>query len=283
MQVASLTNAGVALSDDVNTGEISRDGSAVLFSTDQGDVDPSVSAPNGGAYRRSLSASGTTLVSRADGAAGTPADVRTFDVSISGDGRCAVFESIARNLGVGLEPGNSRVWMRAAAGACPTPAPPRQLRRTAGPTPAGPTGGGTPPPLATPGGSTVAALGRPVVTGFKATPATFSTKGKKRGTRFSFRVDQAAKARIAIRRSTKGYRVGKSCRAGKAKRGQKSCTRTVTLTTLKANAKANTTTTIRFTGTVKRKRLKRGAYTASLTAVGAGGTSKTNRIRIRAR
>ena len=95
------------------------------------------------------------------------------------------------------------------------------------------------------------------MTKFTAKPKRFRIRGKKRGTRFSFRLDQPAKVKIVVARLVK-------------KKARK-------VATLRLTGKRGKNA-IRF----RPKHLKRGRYRATLTATSAGGTSKAVSVTLRA-
>jgi hypothetical protein len=106
-------------------------------------------------------------------------------------------------------------------------------------------------------------------------------KSIPRGTTFKFRISEAASVRIAVTEKVKGHRARKHAPCRAARRGQKrNCTRSVTLVTLvraQVTAGANS---VAFTGRFGSKRLRPGAYTATITATDpAGNRSKSHSLR----
>jgi uncharacterized delta-60 repeat protein len=100
-----------------------------------------------------------------------------------------------------------------------------------------------------------------------------SAKRHKRGTVFSFRLDQAATVSIAIRRSLPGRRVGRRCRAaGHHLRHKPRCTRTVTVKTLIRSSHAGRNQ-LAFSGRFNGKALPPGRYQAVFTARDGAGAS----------
>jgi Tol biopolymer transport system component len=79
---------------------ISADGTRVAFLS-YAQLDPAHPASTGEAYVRDLAAGTTTLVSRADGAGGSPAAADVSDPRISADGQHVAFVSRAANLEAG--------------------------------------------------------------------------------------------------------------------------------------------------------------------------------------
>lgn len=89
--------AGVASPESVFDASVSGDGARVVF-----DGPSTLAVPAAPASRqllvRELPSGQTTLVSRADGALGAPADATPFQPALSADGRVVVFQSDATNL-----------------------------------------------------------------------------------------------------------------------------------------------------------------------------------------
>lgn len=103
-------------------------------------------------------------------------------------------------------------------------------------------------------------------------PPRFRVKGKKPGTTFSFKLDQAAKVRLRITRTVRGHRSGRRCLPG-IKRKAKACRAVRTITTLSRTVRPGTTT-IAFRGKVKGRRLAKGRYTVTATATSGRLTSR---------
>jgi hypothetical protein len=94
-----------------------------------------------------------------------------------------------------------------------------------------------------------------------------------RGTVFSFKLDQAATVTIAIRASGPGRRSGKRCLAPSRRlRNKPRCTRTVTVATLTRTAHAGVNK-VAFSGRLRGKALKPGAYVAVFTPSNTTGAS----------
>lgn len=111
--------------------------------------------------------------------------------------------------------------------------------------------------------------------GPSSTPLTGATAAKrhKRGTVFSFQLDQAATVKIAIRTKARGRRVGRSCRAESQKlRHKPRCTRTITIATLTRSAHAGLNK-VAFSGRVRGRALAPGRYEVTFTAVDSAGAS----------
>lgn len=77
---------------------ISADGRYIAFASRAGNLVPGSKGGRLEIYVRDLLAKKTILVSRADGAGGSPADGHSAEPSISGDGRYVAFRSSATNL-----------------------------------------------------------------------------------------------------------------------------------------------------------------------------------------
>jgi DNA-binding beta-propeller fold protein YncE len=101
-----------------------------------------------------------------------------------------------------------------------------------------------------------------------------TSRRHRRGTIFSFRLDQPAAVTVAIRRKTAGRRVGRNCRPDSRKLHRKHrCTRYVTTATLHRNAHPGANQ-IKFSGRIGTRVLKPGRYLAIFTATDAAGASK---------
>jgi hypothetical protein len=100
-----------------------------------------------------------------------------------------------------------------------------------------------------------------------------AAKRHKRGTVFSFQLDQAATVTIAIQMKARGRRVGRSCRAESQKLRQKPrCRRTITVATLMRSAHAGLNK-VAFSGRVRGKALAPSRYEIAFTAVDSAGAS----------
>jgi uncharacterized delta-60 repeat protein len=100
-----------------------------------------------------------------------------------------------------------------------------------------------------------------------------AAKRHKRGTVFSFQLDQAATVQIAIQKKVRGRRVARSCRAeSRQLRHKPQCTRTVTIAKLTRSAHAGLNK-VAFSGRIRGKALTPGRYQASFIAVDSAGAS----------
>ncbi len=242
LTLATVTGQGTVADGFPFGPQISGDGTHVSFISSATNiagrgarvVDPGVPK----AYVRDLSAGTTRLASV--GVASQPVDA----VAIDRTGGCAVYQTADTALAPGLPTGVQRVWLHALAGTCPVIPP----KVTATPSPTA-----SPVPTVVPVRRT-----KPKVTRFTAKPKRFKTRGKKRGTRFTFTLDQPATVKIVVARLVKKKAKKVATLRLKGKRGKN---------------------TIRF----RKKHLRRGRYRATLTATSAGGTSKAKTLRLRAR
>ena len=112
-----------------------------------------------------------------------------------------------------------------------------------------------------------------------STPLTGSTARRhKRGTVFSFLLDQPATVKIAIQTNARGRRVGRRCRPDTRRlRAKPRCTRTITLATLTRTAHARLNK-VAFSGRIRRKALKPSRYHARFTAIDRAGASKAKTL-----
>ncbi len=135
-----------------------------------------------------------------------------------------------------------------------------------------------PPPPVAATKATISALGESnssFTVGSSSTPLTgqAATRRHKRGTVFSFRLDQAATVRIAIQTKTPGRRVGRSCRAeARRLRHKPRCTRTITIATLTRLGHPGLNK-VPFSGRIRATALPPGLYQVSFTAVDGAGAS----------
>ena len=97
--VTRETGAAGAGADGSSGGPgLSADGRLVVFTSDADNLSAEDNNADDNVFVRDLVASTTTLVSRATGAGGAPADARAHDADISADGRYVAFRSGADNL-----------------------------------------------------------------------------------------------------------------------------------------------------------------------------------------
>jgi len=120
----------------------------------------------------------------------------------------------------------------------------------------------------------------PVFTpGASSTPVRGRTAAKrKRGTVFSFTLENAGTMRIQIQRATPGRRSGGRCRKPTRRlRKKRACTRWVTQHTLTREARAGLNR-VAYTGRVRRKALKPGRHRAVFTASAEGYSPSAPKI-----
>ncbi len=147
-------------------------------------------------------------------------------------------------------------------------------------------------PRALPGGTGGAAAdARPAsINGFRAVPKRFAVVPRKsrssalqRGTKFRWRLGEAASVTIAIARALPGRRVGGTCRRPRrSNEGKQRCTRYRAVGTLKAKGAAGAGFRA-FTGRFGRRALSPGRYHATIGAVDRAGNismPRTTRLAI---
>jgi uncharacterized delta-60 repeat protein len=111
--------------------------------------------------------------------------------------------------------------------------------------------------------------------GPSSTPLTGHTSARhhRRGTVFSFQLDQAATVVMAVQKKARGRRLGRSCRADSRRlRHKPRCTRTITVATLIRSAHAGLNK-VAFSGRIRGKALSPGRYQVSFTAANSAGAS----------
>ena len=105
-----------------------------------------------------------------------------------------------------------------------------------------------------------------------------SSPHHKRGTVFSFRLDQPAKVTITIQRHAPGRRVGQSCRYPTPRlRHKPLCTRTIPIAALIKHGHTGLNE-IPFRGLVRGRALKPGRYLAMFVAIDRAGASTTQTL-----
>ena len=104
--------AGAGGNDDSVGASISGDGRVVAFISDADNLSPDDNDAVQNVFVRDLAAGTTTLVSRATGAGGAPADARAHDADISADGRYVAFRSGADNLSPDDDNGFDNIFVR---------------------------------------------------------------------------------------------------------------------------------------------------------------------------
>jgi hypothetical protein len=108
-----------------------------------------------------------------------------------------------------------------------------------------------------------------------STPLTGTTaKRHKRGTAFSFQLDQPAMVTVTIQRKLKGRRVGRACKPNSRRlRHKPKCTRLVTAATLARTGHAGLNR-ISFSGRVNGRALSPARYQAAFLTTDAAGASR---------
>jgi hypothetical protein len=133
--------------------------------------------------------------------------------------------------------------------------------------------GPCPPPG--PGGAgadrTAPVLDRFTLTNTIFRPAARAAARRPRGTRFRYRLSEAAVVRIAIERSAPGRRVGRRCRPPSRRlSGRRRCVRHVRVGVVRASGKAGVNR-LSFSGRIGRRALRPGRYRARATATDLAG------------
>jgi len=100
---------------------------------------------------------------------------------------------------------------------------------------------------------------------------TLLTRGRG-GTRVRFALSEAAKVRFTAARARPGRRSGRSCvKATRRNRRNKACTRYATLRGSVSKSFKQGSSSVRFTGRMRKKRLPIGRYRLRLRATDAAG------------
>lgn len=250
--VSRASGAAGAISSSSEFSSLDAAGDRVAFSayglmTDAGLV------PTPEILLRDLPSQTTTLVSRADGAAGAMADGRSDYMAMNATGDCVAFTTTSTNLGDGFGSADfASVHLRVLRGVCPIPAPVPP----------------SPPPVIGISGKAPAAVLRALA----IAPKRFHVGGRTGGTKIAFTLDKAARVTLAFDRLTTGHRVKRRCVARTKLKHTKRCTITKRVGTLIVNGRKGRTT-IKFSGKLGRRALARGSY--RLTATPAGGKAHT--------
>jgi len=104
--------SGVGANDDSSTASISADGRFVAFYSDADDLSEDDNNNVTNVFVRDMQLGTTTLVSRADGAAGAGGDDYSYNPTISADGRFVAFYSSADNLSAADDDNVTNVFVR---------------------------------------------------------------------------------------------------------------------------------------------------------------------------
>ncbi len=250
--VSRANGAAGAVSSSSEFSSLDAAGDRVAFSayglmTDAGLV------PTPEILLRDLPSQTTTLVSRADGAAGAMADGRSDFMAMNATGDCVAFTTSSTNLGDGFGSADfASVHLRVLRGVCPIPAPVPP----------------SPPPVIGISGKAPAAVLRALA----IAPRRFHVGGRSGGTKIAFTLDKAARVTLAFDRLTTGHRVKRRCVARTKLKHTKRCTIAKRVGTLIVNGRKGRTTA-KFSGKLGRRALARGSY--RLTATPTGGKAHT--------
>jgi Tol biopolymer transport system component len=121
--MASGAEDGTEANRWAGTGDLSRDGTKVAFSTAATNL-PAGSASDGALYERDLATGSLTVVSAHDGS-DVPSNASASSASLNADGTCVTFSSRDSSLGSPSYAGRdfNQLWMRVLARECPLQAP----------------------------------------------------------------------------------------------------------------------------------------------------------------
>jgi Tol biopolymer transport system component len=260
---------------------ISADGTKVGFSSASSNL--GVDNPDFSSliYVRDLATGTNQLASRADGPGGAPGNGHQSRVRLNANGDCVAFDSSSTNLGAGGYGGSDhrQIYLRVLGGTCPVPGPPPA------PESGGSGGGGQPlPPGATadtldPNLDRLAMSRTRFRVGSAATPVSAGTRRRRTpaGTRFRWRLSEAATVSLRIERKLAGRRSGRRCvKPTKRNRRARKCSRYSRVGTLTRRAAAGAGGTA-FSGRIRRKKLAVGSYRAVVSAKDAAGNASRSR------
>jgi hypothetical protein len=107
-----------------------------------------------------------------------------------------------------------------------------------------------------------------------------ASKRRRRGTKFSFTLDQEAAVTVRFQRLLPGRRVGRFCRPLGGRRAKRRCTRARKRGVLFRDGREGSNS-IAFSGRLRGKALPPGRYRAVFTAIGDFGTSTPRSLRFR--
>lgn len=116
----------------------------------------------------------------------------------------------------------------------------------------------------------------PTISGLKLSKTRFRTAGKRRGTKVSLTLSEAAALQLSVEKRAKGKRSGKKCVKPTAKnRSKKNCTRWIPVRgSIKAAGVAGSNS-IAFNGKLNRRALASGKYRFKVLATDAANNSST--------
>jgi TolB protein len=200
-----------------------------------------------GVFARNLSETGQTRLDIRNGSS-EPGSAGAFQVSLSGNGRCAAMNSHSNDLvSPGYGPDDSHVYLRAFGADCPAIAASRDT---------------TAPVI-----SRARVKPKRFAVAKRKTPRVARKRKPKRGTKFIFTLSEAASTKITIARKQR------------VKRKRTRFVKKLTLTRSKTKKGVNR---VKFTGRVGKKRLRPGTYRATLVATDpSGNRSKPKRLRFK--
>ena len=258
---------------------LSADGTKLAFSSGASNLGVDNPDSRGLTYLRDLATGATQLVSRTDGAGGTPGYGSVARPQVNGNGDCIAFDTTAPGLAADTFAGtdHTQVYMR-AVGACPVPNPPGGGGAGAG-------GGDQPlPPVAAadvlaPTLDRLAMSRKRFRVGSAATPVAAGSRRRRTpaGTRFRWRLSEAATVTLRIERKLAGRRSGRRCvKPTKRNRRARKCTRWSRAGTLTRKAAAGAGGTS-FSGRIGRKKLPAGSYQAVVSSKDAAGNASRSR------
>ena len=93
-----------------------------------------------------------------------------------------------------------------------------------------------------------------------------------KGTTFQLRLSELGSVRVVITQSTRGRKVGKTCKPTTRKnRRKKACTFQKTITTISRSNQAAGNVSIPFSGKVGKRKLRPGTYKATFIVTDAAG------------
>jgi Tol biopolymer transport system component len=267
MLVSRQNGSGAGGDGDSEEPSLSRDGRYVAFRSEANNLSGEDNNAVANVFVRDMQASETILASRrsaAEGGGGGDGD--SGDPALSRDGRYVAFHSAADNLSaLDSDGGLFDIFRHDLLG----PNPP----------------GGDQPGADTrrPVIARLSLSNKVFAVGRAPTPrSAVRQRSAKRGTRFRFSLSERADLRIELRRARPGRRAGGRCRKPtRVNRSKRRCTRYVLAGVLRRDDLSGGRRSVRFSGRLGRRPLRRGGYLAVLTAVDeAGNRSLPRRVRM---
>jgi len=254
---------------EVTTGEAS--GIGQTSATVSGTVDPKEEQLESCAVEYGpTSALGSSAPCPSGLATGTKTIVVTIQLTGLSPGTAYFYRVVATSAG-GEEVGGTGTFTTAA----PTPPP------APTPLPAPPTGPKGPEPAKPPVVSSLAESNSIFRVGRSSTaPGGRISRAAPTGTVFSFVLDQPAVVGVTFIREQSGHRIGKSCVVGRRGAGKPACVRSSVAMALGRRARSGLNRFL-FTGRVRGKALRPGAYRAMFIAESLAGSSTPSTISFR--